>query len=165
MIRALNEYQFDEVTNLFCFVYQLKSLHHAHIHMCMSPSFLLPHPLLPPLPQELESAISDFAAQTKIDAKDRRALTSLTYEDVYWASKIENPLVRCIPIRNAGYVNGGHTKLFIALDLLKASAREESLGTRLTQSRGDESHATSVSFPLLLISAIAVLVHVDYITN
>ena len=53
--------------------------------------------------------------------------------------------------------------MFIAL--LKASAREESLGTRLTQSRGDESHATSVSFPLLLISAIAVLVHVDYITN
>ena len=93
MIRALNEYQFDEVTNLFCFVYQLKSLLHAHIHMCMSPSFLLPHPLPPPLPQELESAISDFAAQTKIDAKDRRALTSLTYEDVYWASKIENPLV------------------------------------------------------------------------
>ena len=43
--------------------------------------------------EELESAISDFAAQTKIDAKERRALNSLTYEDVYWASKIENPLV------------------------------------------------------------------------
>ena len=58
---------------------------------CVLP-FLLPPPLPPPQ-QDLESAISDFAAQTKIDAKDRRALTSLTYEDVYWASKIENPLV------------------------------------------------------------------------
>ncbi len=44
--------------------------------------------------EELEAAISDFATQTKMDAKIRRALTSLTYEDVYWASKIENPLVR-----------------------------------------------------------------------
>ena len=43
--------------------------------------------------KELESAISDFAAQTKKDAKERRALTSLTYEDIYWAGKIENPLV------------------------------------------------------------------------
>lgn len=43
---------------------------------------------------EIESAISVFATQTKKDAKVRRALNSLTYEDVYWASKIENPLVR-----------------------------------------------------------------------
>ena len=43
---------------------------------------------------EMESAISVFATQTKRDAKVRRALNSLTYEDVYWASKIENPLVR-----------------------------------------------------------------------
>ena len=42
---------------------------------------------------ELESAISDFATQTKMDAKVRRALNNLTYDDVYWASKIENPLV------------------------------------------------------------------------
>ena len=46
---------------------------------------------------EMESAISVFATQTKRDAKVRRALTSLTYEDVYWASKIENPLVRHKP--------------------------------------------------------------------
>ena len=58
-----------------------------------SPSPPPPFPPPPHPPQDLESAISDFAAQTKIDAKDRRALTSLTYEDVYWASKIENPLV------------------------------------------------------------------------
>ena len=43
---------------------------------------------------EMESAISVFATLTKRDAKVRRALNSLTYEDVYWASKIENPLVR-----------------------------------------------------------------------
>lgn len=42
---------------------------------------------------EMESAISVFATQTKRDAKVRRTLNSLTYEDVYWASKIENPLV------------------------------------------------------------------------
>lgn len=42
---------------------------------------------------EMESAISVFAALTKKDAKVRRALNTLTYEDVYWASKIENPLV------------------------------------------------------------------------
>ena len=42
---------------------------------------------------EMESAISVFATQTKRDAKGRRALNSLTYEDIYWASKIENPLV------------------------------------------------------------------------
>lgn len=85
VVRALNEYQFDEVTNLFCLSTGVSppcSRSHAY-----SPSFFLPPQ------QDLESAISDFAAQTKIDAKDRRALTSLTYEDVYWASKIENPLV------------------------------------------------------------------------
>lgn len=43
---------------------------------------------------EMESAISVFATQTKRDAKGRRALNTLTYEDIYWASKIENPLVR-----------------------------------------------------------------------
>lgn len=43
---------------------------------------------------EMESALSVYATQTKRDAKVRRALNSLTYEDVYWASKIENPLVR-----------------------------------------------------------------------
>lgn len=43
---------------------------------------------------EMESAISVFATLTKRDAKARRALSTLTYEDVYWASKIENPLVR-----------------------------------------------------------------------
>ena len=42
---------------------------------------------------EMESAISVFATQTKRDAKVRPTLSSLTYEDVYWASKIENPLV------------------------------------------------------------------------
>ena len=42
---------------------------------------------------EMESAISNYATLTKKDAKVRRALNSLTYEDVYWASKIENPLV------------------------------------------------------------------------
>ena len=46
--------------------------------------------------QDLELAISKFAAQTKLDPKGRRALTSLTYEDVYWAGKIENPLVLSI---------------------------------------------------------------------
>lgn len=43
---------------------------------------------------EMESAISVFATQTKRDAKVRRALNNLTYEDIYWASKIENPLVK-----------------------------------------------------------------------
>lgn len=43
--------------------------------------------------EELEAAISDFATQTKLDAKIRRAINTLTYDDVYWASKIENPLV------------------------------------------------------------------------
>lgn len=43
--------------------------------------------------EELESAISVFVAQTKMDAKVRRDLSHLTYDDVYWASKIENPLV------------------------------------------------------------------------
>jgi hypothetical protein len=51
---------------------------------------------------EMESAISMFATQTKKDAKVRRALNSLTYEDVYWASKIENPLVKIsYSLRNA----------------------------------------------------------------
>ncbi len=45
---------------------------------------------------EMESAISVFATQTKRDAKARRALNTLTYEDVYWASKIENPMVRLV---------------------------------------------------------------------
>jgi len=40
------------------------------------------------------SAISDFATQTRRDAKQRRALSTLTFADVYWISKIENPLVR-----------------------------------------------------------------------
>lgn len=42
---------------------------------------------------EMESALSVFATLTKRDAKVRRALNTLTYEDVYWASKIENPMV------------------------------------------------------------------------
>ncbi len=42
---------------------------------------------------EMESAIRVFATLTKRDAKERRGLNSLTYEDVYWASKIENPMV------------------------------------------------------------------------
>ncbi len=44
----------------------------------------------------MESAISDFATQTKRDAKQRRALTALTFADVYWISKIENPLVSMV---------------------------------------------------------------------
>lgn len=39
-------------------------------------------------------AISEVAARTKKDAEYRRPLNNLTYEQVYWASKIENPLVR-----------------------------------------------------------------------
>ena len=48
---------------------------------------------------EMESAISVFATLTKRDAKVRRALNTLTYEDVYWASKIENPMVKKPDIR------------------------------------------------------------------
>ena len=43
--------------------------------------------------QELESAISRFTENGRKDPKDK-TLNNLTYEDVYWASKIANPLVR-----------------------------------------------------------------------
>ena len=42
---------------------------------------------------DMESAISIYATETKRDAKVRLALTNLTFADVYWISKIENPLV------------------------------------------------------------------------
>ena len=42
---------------------------------------------------DMELAIHDFAIQTRQEAKQRRALSALTFDDVYWASKIENPLV------------------------------------------------------------------------
>ncbi|CAI7995570.1 hypothetical protein GBAR_LOCUS1716 [Geodia barretti] len=43
--------------------------------------------------EELETAISGFTDEGRKDPKDK-AFTNLTYEDVYWASKIANPLVR-----------------------------------------------------------------------
>lgn len=43
--------------------------------------------------EELESSFSDFASPSLEDSQERRALKHLTYEDVYWASKIENPLL------------------------------------------------------------------------
>jgi hypothetical protein len=44
--------------------------------------------------EELELAISEFAPQATVkDVKDRKALTDLTYEKVFWAGKIENPMV------------------------------------------------------------------------
>ena len=43
--------------------------------------------------QEIESSFSVFASPSLDDSQARRALKNLTYEDVYWASKIENPLV------------------------------------------------------------------------
>ena len=42
--------------------------------------------------QELESAIGGFTVESKKDPKEK-TFKNLTYEDVYWASKIENPLV------------------------------------------------------------------------
>ena len=44
--------------------------------------------------EELESAISDFAPRTVRGAKDHKILSTLTYEKVFWAGKIENPMVR-----------------------------------------------------------------------
>ena len=41
----------------------------------------------------MESAISGFTVEKKKAPKDR-TFNDLTYEDVYWASKIANPLVR-----------------------------------------------------------------------
>ena len=41
----------------------------------------------------MESTISGFTVEKKKDPKDR-TFNDLTYEDVYWASKIANPLVR-----------------------------------------------------------------------
>ncbi|CAI7995568.1 Talin-2 [Geodia barretti] len=41
--------------------------------------------------EELETAISGFTDEGRKDPKDK-AFTNLTYEDVYWASKIANPL-------------------------------------------------------------------------
>lgn len=41
--------------------------------------------------EDLESAISGFTAEVRKDPKER-TFKNLTYEDVYWASKIENPL-------------------------------------------------------------------------
>ena len=46
-------------------------------------------------PQELETAIGRFTEDGRRDPKDK-TLTNLTYEDVYWASKIANPLVYTI---------------------------------------------------------------------
>ena len=43
--------------------------------------------------EELESAISEFAPQTMREVKDRKLLSNLTYEKVFWAGKIENPMV------------------------------------------------------------------------
>ena len=43
--------------------------------------------------QDLESAISGFTAEARKDPNEK-TFKNLTYEDVYWASKIENPLVR-----------------------------------------------------------------------
>ena len=43
--------------------------------------------------EELEVAISEFAPQVVRDVKDRKSLTDLTYEKVFWAGKIENPMV------------------------------------------------------------------------
>lgn len=40
--------------------------------------------------EELELAISEFAPQTE---RDRKTLSDLTYEKVFWADKIENPMV------------------------------------------------------------------------
>ena len=37
-------------------------------------------------------AISGYATEVKKDPKEK-TFKNLTYEDVYWASKIENPLV------------------------------------------------------------------------
>ena len=43
---------------------------------------------------EMESTDGVFATLTKKRSKARRAINTLTYDDVFWASKIENPLVR-----------------------------------------------------------------------
>ena len=43
--------------------------------------------------EEMELAISEFAPQVVKDVKDRKALSDLTYEKVFWAGKIENPMV------------------------------------------------------------------------
>ena len=43
--------------------------------------------------EELELAISEFAPQAVKDVKDRKTLSDLTYEKVFWAGKIENPMV------------------------------------------------------------------------
>ena len=48
--------------------------------------------------EELESAISEFAPQTMREAKDQKILSNLTYEKVFWAGKIENPMVKCIDV-------------------------------------------------------------------
>ena len=43
--------------------------------------------------EELESAIREFAPQATRDVKDRKLLSNLTYEKVFWAGKIDNPMV------------------------------------------------------------------------
>ena len=43
--------------------------------------------------EELELAINEFAPQAVKDVKDRKTLSDLTYEKVFWAGKIENPMV------------------------------------------------------------------------
>ena len=43
--------------------------------------------------EELELAISEFAPQAVRDVKDQKILSALTYEKVFWAGKIENPMV------------------------------------------------------------------------
>lgn len=44
--------------------------------------------------EELETAISEFAPQVMREVKDQKILSHLTYEKVFWAGKIENPMVR-----------------------------------------------------------------------
>ena len=47
--------------------------------------------------EELELAIGEFAPQPAVkDVKDRKTLSDLTYEKVFWAGKIENPMVSAL---------------------------------------------------------------------
>ena len=49
--------------------------------------------------EELELAIGEFAPQAAVkDVKDRKTLSDLTYEKVFWAGKIENPMVSALTI-------------------------------------------------------------------
>ena len=47
--------------------------------------------------EEMELAISEFAPQAAVkDVKDCKTLSDLTYEKVFWAGKIENPMVSAL---------------------------------------------------------------------